>query len=212
VCSCGVLITAAPALPIFRSLDHQRKKSIYKPVLYGRAILQAAMGTLLPVNEAKFTSLLHYKNVPRLVNELKKKKDELEIESIDTDTTRLLLRKINKGCFYKYAGFLANQLDPKFQPVLIPPPHIDTILVRYRAMARIFATKKEIFNRKWNTKRKSLPYVPVMLQVICENLGFHNYCRDLPKMKSPKRHAKIKRMAQYLYEQSNFLLSRYQER
>jgi len=207
-CSCGVIIQNVPSLPIFRSLDIQRKKSVYKPVIYGRAILQSAMGALLPVSETKFTSLLHIQDIDSLVNKLKKVQEKMEIktEKIDVDMTRYLLKKINKGCYYKYACYLTSMLNLSYKPLVIPPADTDKILVRFRAIARTFARKKNIFNRQWGSKRKSLPFVPIILRVICENLGLNEYTRDLPQMKSKKRQEKIRKMAQYLYEQSNFLL------
>jgi hypothetical protein len=208
VCACGAGLVVIPSLPIFQKLDVTRKKSIYKPVIYGRALLQVAMGTLLPIRETKFTSLLHLQDVPTLIVKLQRVQSKMKIttDKIDVEMTRRFLKKINKGCYYRYACFLTKILNSQFELITIPPSDIDRILVRFRAMARIFSTKKDVFNKKWGSKRKSLPFVPIMLRVVMENMGLENLARDLPHMKSKKREEKIKQMAQFLFNQSNFLI------
>lgn len=213
VCSCGAEPPSLPVLPMMKFLDIKMRKSIYKPVTYGRAIILSAMGAFLPINEPKFTSLLCVQQIPSLLHKLQKMQESLSIVSneIDVEKTRFLLKQINKGCYYRYACFLTSLLNKTFTPLTIRPVEMDQILVRYRALARTFAIKKDIFNRKFTSKRKSLPYVPVILRVIFEKLGFEHLARDLPRMRSKKREQKIRILAEYLYNESNFLVSQYQK-
>lgn len=213
VCSCGSVPSTIPVLPIYRLIDIKQKRSVYKPVTYGRSIILSVMGLFLPIEEAKFRSLLWTGDVPGLVSKMKVVQEQLKIETenITTEMTRLFLKKLGLGCYYRYTCYLTKKLNPFFIPVSIPPETIDKVLIRYRSLARVFATQKEKFNRAWRSKRKSLPHVPTIFLVIFENMNLHQYTRDLPRMRSKRREHRIRAMAQYLYELSNFLTEKTRE-
>ena len=207
-CRCGLEIEEIRCFPE-SGLAIACKRSMYKPVLYGRQILCSIMGLILPVASEDFRSLLNDAELKSLLVQLKDAASTLQFDlnGVNPSVMRILLRTIKKGKYYRYSIYLTSVVNPNFKPVQIPLHCIDRILVCFRAVARYFYTHKLSFNKHFNTKRKSLPHVPTMLRTICRHLNLMEYTRDLPHMASPRREQRIEEMANYLVGKSNFLLN-----
>jgi hypothetical protein len=184
------------------------KRSVYKPVLYGRSILHAVMGMFEPVDNKAFKTLLQKEEVPRLLADLKLMASSLpgySLKKLCPIKVRRLLKKIERGRYYRYATFLCNCLNPTFKPPIIQPNELELMLFRFRSMASRFRKFKDRFNKRFKTKRKSLPHVPTLLKTVMRKNNLFHLVSFLPSMQSKKRETFVRQMADFLYEDANFL-------
>lgn len=170
----------------------------YKPETYAKDLINAMLGAVLPVQDAKYSSLLQMSQVPHVLNMLKEvlpKNCGLMPDDICNG-----LKKLKLGRLYKYRMFLCSCLNPEFEPEYLDWNERDLLMKQFRGFARRWGTRKKEYCERFNIKRKSLPHVPSVIHWLIVNvLKKPRAAAYIRRMRSPVRQTAIDKIIEYVF-------------